>query len=225
VKDAKNDHRQAQLDFSIANGRAEDLLWVFSRADNPPMFGTVLCNGHVRMRKFGEGFLHALEANGKFQVKDGHFQRPVQVKTNELSARASDKKIKSASDAPEVAIENLSSDVKIENGVARLSALYFQIPGARARVQGTYNVLNSQVDVRGNLWTNASVSSDTSGIKSVLLEPLDPLFRRKHAGAMVAVNMQGDIHNPRFGTVLTKKKAPWGKAEKVEKEIQIKNRN
>jgi len=221
AEDPKSDQREAVLDFSIPNGRAEDLLWVFSKAGKPAMFGVAICTGQVRMRKFGEGFLEALEADGKFGVKDGLFQSAIQVKTNELSARASGKKIKEASEAPEVSVENLSSEVKIGNGLAHLSTVYFQVPGARARVDGTYNLLSSQVNLHGDLWTNAALSEDTTGIKAILLEPLDPLFRRKHAGAMVAVNMQGDIHNPRFGTVLTKKKAPWGKTKKVEKETQI----
>jgi hypothetical protein len=165
------------------------------------------------MRKFGDGFLDALEANGKFEVKDGHFQKPVQVKTNLLSARAQGKKVKAADDAPEVALENLSSDIVIQNGVAHLTSTYFQVPGARARVEGTYKLENARVDLYGNLWTDASLSDNTTGVKAMLLEPLDPLFRRKHAGAMLGVSMTGDIHSPTIGTVLTKKKAPSGKPQ------------
>ena len=175
------------------------------------MIGPAVCSGHVRMRKFGDGFLNALEANGKFQVQGGHFQKMMQMKTNVLSARAQGKKIKAVNDAPEVAVEDLSSDIKIENGVANLTSTYFQVPGARARVEGTYELENAQVDLHGNLWTDASLSDNATGIKTVLLEPLDPLFRRKHAGAMLGVSMTGDIHSPTIGTVLTKKKAPWGK--------------
>lgn len=213
VENAKSDHREASLDFSITNGRAEDLLWVFSRASKPAMIGPAVCSGHVRMRKFGDGFLDALEADGKFEVKNGHFQRTMQVKTNVLSARAQGKKVKAADDAPEVAVENLSSEVKIGNGVGHLTSTYFQVPGARARAEGTYKIGNAQVDLHGNLWTDASLSDNTTGIKTILLEPLDPLFRRKHAGSMMGVSMKGDIHQPRMGTVLTKKKAPWGKQQ------------
>jgi hypothetical protein len=214
MEDPKRDHREAALDFSITNGRAEDLLWVFSSAGKPAMFGPALCSGHVKMRKFGEGFLDALQANGKFTVKDAHLQRPAQVKINQFSARASGKKIKSGSAAPEVAVENLSSEVKIASGIAHMSMVYFQIPGARARVDGTYKLENSLVDLHGNLWTDASLSDNTTGIKEMLLEPLDPIFRRKHAGAMLGVSMTGDIHDPSIGTALTKKKAPWGKQPK-----------
>jgi hypothetical protein len=30
---------------------------------------------------------------------------------------------------------------------------------------------------------------------------------------MMGVSMEGDIHQPRIGTVLTKKKAPWRKQQ------------
>ena len=221
--DVKGDHREAVVDFSITSGRAEDLLWVFSSASKPAMFGTALCSGHVRMKKFSEGFLNALQASGKFEVKDGHFQSPIQKKTNEMSARASGKKIKSGTEPPEAPVENLSSDVKIQNGVAHLSTTYFHVPGARARVEGTYKLDNSQVDLHGNLWTDASLSDNTTGIKERLLEPLDPLFRRKHAGAMMGVSMTGDIHSPTIGTALTKRKAPWGKKRQENSKIEIRN--
>jgi hypothetical protein len=224
VVNAKSDHREASLDFSITNGAAGDLLWVFSGASKPAMLGPAVCSGHVRMRKFGDGFLDALEANGKFEVKNGHFQNTVQVKTNVLSARAQGNKVKAADDAPEVAVENLSSEVKIRNGVAHLTSTYFQVPGARARVEGTYKLENAQVNLHGNLWTDASLSDNTTGIKTILLEPLDPLFRRKHAGSMIGVSMEGDIHQPRIGAVLTKKKAPWGKQQQNSK-IEITKQN
>lgn len=214
MEDPKQNHREAALDFSITNGRAEDLLWVFSSANKPAMYGPALFSGHLLMRKFGDGFLDALQGNGKFEVKDGHFQRPTQIKINQFSARASGKKIKSGSEAPDVTVQNLSSNVKIASGVAHVSTVYFQIPGARARVEGTYKLDNAKVDLHGNLWTDASLSDNATGIKEMLLEPLDPIFRRKHAGAMLGVSMTGDIHDPSIGTALTKKKAPWGQQPK-----------
>ena len=59
--------------------------------------------------------------------------------------------------APEVAVENLSSEVKIGNGVAHLTSTYFQVPGARVRTEGTYKIENAQVDLHRNLWTDASL--------------------------------------------------------------------
>jgi hypothetical protein len=221
AKNAKLGRRETQIAFAIDKGRAQDLLWLFNSAKKPPLMGDAKCSGHVLVTKFGPGFMKNLTVtDGKFQVLNGHFQEKTQLKTNELSARALGKKIKDASEAPDVGVTNLSGDVAIEKGVAHLSMLYFEVPGARARMDGTYNFENDQVNLHGNLWTNASVSDDTSGIKSVLLEPFDPLFRRKHAGAMVAVSMTGKIDAPVFGTMLTKKKTAWTKNQKPEETKQ-----
>jgi hypothetical protein len=209
AKNTKHGRRETSLDFSIAQGRAEDLLWLFNSAAKPPMLGAATCSGHVVVPKFGSGFLKQLALTGRFEVHDGHFQKPTQKKANELSARALGMKLKDGFDAPEAAVTSLSSEVTIANGVVQLSRLYFELPGARARVQGTYGLSSHQVDLHGNLWTDSTVSKDTTGIASVMLKPIDPLFRRKHAGAMVGVEMTGDMDEPHFGTVFTKNKAGW----------------
>jgi len=201
--------RDTRLDFWIGPGRAEDLLWLFNSADKPPMLGVATCSGHIQVPKFGKGFLSSLMVHGRFEVREGHLQRETQVKANELSTRAQGQKVDDPSEAREVAISRLSSEVMIEKAVAHLERLYFEVPGARARVQGTYNLEGHQVDLHGNLWTDATVSKDTTGITSMLLKPVDPLFKRKHAGAMVEVEMSGDIDAPHFGAVPTRKKTAW----------------
>jgi hypothetical protein len=49
------------------------------------------------------------------------------------------------------------------------------------------------------LKTQAELSQETTGTKSALLKPFDPLFKRKKAGATVAVKMTGTYKNPQFG--------------------------
>jgi AsmA-like C-terminal region len=166
--------RETSLDFDI-RGRAEDLLWLFNNDAGPPMIGVADCSGHVRVTKFGPGFLKNLELKGQFAVNGGHFQKETQAKANELSARAQGKKPKNSEEAPEVTVGTLTGEVTVQGGVAHRSNLFFEVPGARARMQGDYNFLKHQIDLHGDLWTDAQISQDTSGIKSVLLKPLDPL--------------------------------------------------
>jgi hypothetical protein len=73
-------------------------------------------------------------------------------------------------------------------------------------MHGTYNFLHHQVDLHGDLWTQATISQETSGFKAALLKPFDPLFQRKHAGARIPVLMDGPINNPHFGTEIVSKK-------------------
>jgi AsmA-like C-terminal region len=210
AKNAKTGRRETSLDFAMERGRVEDFLWLFNTAPKPPrMNGPAKASGHLRVTKFGPAFLKTVELNGKFEIHDGHFQKATQAKVNELSARAQGVKLQKGADAPGASVGGLARDARIEKGITQFSQLYFEVPGARARVQGTYDLTSHAVDLHGNLWTEETVSRETTGIKSILLKPVDPLFKRKHAGAMVGVTMTGDIDDPQFGTYLTKTKKSW----------------
>jgi hypothetical protein len=94
---------------------------------------------------------------------------------------------------------NLRGHVELRDAVAKFTTLTFNVPGASARMDGTYNLLNQQIDFHGMLKTDAELSQETSGIKSALLKPLDPLFKRKKAGAAIPVKMTGTYRDPQFG--------------------------
>lgn len=102
-------------------------------------------------------------------------------------------------DDPENVLLNLRGRVEVRDGVAKFSELSFDAPGASARMNGTYNLLNEQIDLHGTLNTAARLSQDTQGIKSILLKPFDPLFKGKKAGAEVPVKISGTYQNPHFG--------------------------
>jgi hypothetical protein len=108
-------------------------------------------------------------------------------------------KPKPDADTPENVVLNLKGHVELREGVAKFSELSFSVPGASARMDGTYNLLNEQIDFHGMLKTEAELSQETTGMKSTLLKPFDPLFKRKKAGAAVAVKMTGTYKNPQFG--------------------------
>jgi hypothetical protein len=96
-------------------------------------------------------------------------------------------------------VMNLQGHLELREGVAKFSELTFNVPGAAARMNGTYNLENEQIDFHGTLKTDAELSQDTTGIKSALLKPLNPLFKRKKAGAVIPVKMTGSYHDPSFG--------------------------
>ena len=206
TKNASLGRRETLLDFTILRGRVEDALWLFNRAANPPMTGPASGSAHVRAPEFGEGFFKQLVLNGKFEISDGRFQAHTQEEVNRLSARAQGVKVDKGSEAPDVTVDALDSEVTIRNGLANFPNLFFMIPGAHARMQGTYDLESHAVKMEGNLWTLATISQESDGIKSMLLKPIDPLFKRKHAGARVGVTMTGDVDEPRFSIVLTRDK-------------------
>jgi hypothetical protein len=101
---------------------------------------------------------------------------------------------------------DIKGSVLLSDEIAKFQAVSFKVPGAEAILHGTYNLADTKIDFHGDLKTEASLSDDSSGVKAVLLKPLDPLFKRKHAGAVVPVEMTGTYHDPHFGVSLQAKK-------------------
>ncbi len=103
--------------------------------------------------------------------------------------------------------------MNIAGGVAKFSDLSFWIPGAHARVEGTYNLINYKIDLRGRLRVDTKLSDTTSGTRSVLLRMVDPIFRKKRQGEVVPVKIEGTYDHPTFGLDLEDKRAEKGRRQ------------
>ncbi len=205
--------KTTSVDVLVNNGRIQDLLTLLAATKHAPMNGATSFKAHVTILPLGRPFLKELEMRGDFGVEQAAFRKPSrQEQVNELSERArGEKKDKDKSkdkseaksdppaDDPENVVMDLQGHLEVRDGVARFSELTFNVPRASARMEGTYNLENEQIDFHGTLKTEAKLSQDTTGIKSALLKPLDPLFKRKKAGAVVPVKMSGTYHDPKFG--------------------------
>jgi hypothetical protein len=170
------------------------------------MAGVTNFKAHVTVPPDGKPFLEEVTLQGDFEISDGRFEKPsTQANVNELSAAASGKK---KAHQPEQ-LNNPQSDVNSEtkghvvlrNGVATVTDLSFEIPGADAQMQGTFNLLNEKLDFHGNVKMDATFSQQTSGIKSVFAKVLDPIFKKK-GGSVVPVVMDGTYSHPHFGVDL-----------------------
>jgi AsmA-like C-terminal region len=201
--------KTTSLDVAVNNGRIQDLLRLFVTASHPPMNGVTSLKAHLEIRPQKRAFLQELTLRGDFGIGEGAFTKPsMQTRVDEMSERArgekqdkdkSKAKPEPDADTPENVVLNLKGHVELREGVAKFSELSFSVPGASARMDGTYNLLNEQIDFHGMLKTEAELSQETTGMKSTLLKPFDPLFKRKKAGAAVAVKMTGTYKNPQFG--------------------------
>ena len=80
------------------------------------------------------------------------------------------------------------------------------MPGATAKGGGTYGLLDKKVDLTGRVAMQATVSQASTGIKSVLLKPLNVFFKPKPAGAVLPVSVTGYYPHPKFRVSLTSKK-------------------
>ena len=196
--------KTTSLNLTVRNGRIDDVLWLFVRESKAPMAGATNFRAHVVWPSGHQPFLKRVVLQGDFEIENAQWTKPErQMSVNMLSKKASGKK--KEPDTPTVTAE-LKGKVLLSNEIAKFQDTSFKVPGAEAILHGTYNLEDTKIDFHGDLKTEASLSDDSSGVKAVLLKPLDPLFKRKHAGAVVPVEMTGTYHNPHFGVSLQPKK-------------------
>jgi AsmA-like C-terminal region len=196
--------KTTSLNASVRNGRIEDVLWLFVHEPKPPMEGATNFQAHIVWPSGHQPFLKRVVLQGDFEIEHAQWTKPErQMSVNMLSKKASGKK--KDPETPNVTAD-LKSSVLLSNEIAKFHDTSFKVPGAEAILHGTYNLEDTKIDFHGDLKTEASISEDSSGVKAVLLKPLDPLFKKKHAGAEVPVEMTGTYHEPHFGVSLQPKK-------------------
>jgi hypothetical protein len=197
--------KTALIDFHSDKARIEDLLHMFVKADRAPMSGGVTLQARAEIPPGKERFLEKLKLRGHFGIAGGTFSKPsTQEGVNKLSAGARGEKDPSD---PETVLTDLTGQVNLQEGTATFSDLSFGVPGADARMHGTYNLLNEKIDLRGQLQVDSRLSNTTSGTKSFLLKVMEPFFKKKKKGEIVPVRISGTYHHPSFGLSLNDKKA------------------
>jgi len=189
--------KTALIDLRASNGRIEDILRLFVKGDRPPMSGSVTLQAKTEIPPGERPFLEKVKLQGGFGVGAGSFSKPdTQQSVNKLSTGASGEK--DASD-PETVLIDLTGQAALQDGTARFSDLSFGVPGAVARVQGTYNLISHKIDLHGQLKVDTKISNTTSGTKAILLKVMDPLFKKKRKGEVLPVRISGTYEHPSFG--------------------------
>jgi hypothetical protein len=190
--------KTTSLDLIANRGSVQNVLRPFVKASVPPMAGPMNFRAHVLLVPGDRPFLKRVSLWGDFSIARGRFTKAeTQQNVNQLSENS--RGMKNNNGNPPMVESNLKGHVNLSEGVAKFSSLFFDIPGASAQMKGTFDVSSKKVDFHGTLKTDAELSKETHGIKAVLLKPLDPLFKRKHHGAVVPVEMTGTYSKPHFG--------------------------
>ena len=124
-----------------------------------------------------------------------------QAKVDGLSEKASAANVgdKAEDEDADRVMSNLAGHVDLRGGTADFSNFSFQVPGASAQMHGTFNLESTAIDLHGTLKTEAELSQMSSGFKSALLKPFNPLFKKKHAGAALPVHLVGTYRAPQVG--------------------------
>jgi hypothetical protein len=196
----RQDHEKGRLvtlDSTVTNGRLEDMLHL---AVNSPDSVTGAISFHSKIViPPGEDIdvAEKLQLDGEFSVGEAHFSKlNVQEKVNELSNRGSGDP--QEGDTGDVA-SNFQGHFKLNHGVMTLTGLSFDVPGVRIALNGTYGLLDQKMDFKGTATLQAKLSQTTTGWKSALLKIVDPLFKKKNAGAVIPIHIGGTSKSPRFG--------------------------
>jgi AsmA-like C-terminal region len=202
VKTPELNGRTVVLDVNIKNGRLEDLMRLAVKADQPPLTGKLELQTKFELPPGKRDISDKLKLKGKFSVLEGAFTNPeVSAKIAGLSRRALGKPGEETAGS---AISSLSGNFVLNNGLAQFSKLTFSVAGASIELAGTYGLEKETLDFHGRLVMQAKLSQTTTGVKSLLLKPVDPFFR-KNGQTELPIKVTGTRDHPQFGLELHRK--------------------
>lgn len=189
--------KTASLDLLVRDGRIEDVLLLFVKEPRSPLMGLTSFRAHVTIPPDQEDFVRKVKLEGEFGIGGARFTSPrTESSLADLSRRARGQK--ETREDPERVLSDLRGQVALSHGVATFTHLSFTVPGARAQMQGTYNLVNQRINLHGLLHMNNSLANATSGIKSFLLKALGPFLKSNHRGEVLPVSITGTYDHPSY---------------------------
>ncbi len=194
-KDIKS--RTIILDAVSHGARVEDLIRLTTKSDKPVMTGDVDLRTKIVIPEENMDLIERLELQGQFGIGDIQFTNSsTQGKIDSLSR-------KGQGQPKDMDITDVVSEMKgtfgLKNAVVDFSNLNFGVTGAHINLNGTYNLDSEALDFHGQLKLQAKLSQTTTGVKSFFLKAVDPFFKGKDAGTVVAIKIAGTKDNPSFG--------------------------
>jgi hypothetical protein len=189
--------KTVSLDVVVEEGRLEDMLSLAMKG-KPMMRGAVRFHTKLVIPPGDVDVVEKVMLDGELTMDKAVFSKlDVQEKVNELSHRGEGKP-QEPDDENSVA-SDFKSRFKVVKGVITLSGLSFSVPGVTVDLNGTYGLINREMDFKGTARLVAKVSQTTTGWKSVLLKAVDPIFKRKNVGAEIPLRIKGTPDKPSFG--------------------------
>ncbi len=193
--------KRAEVHFATQGAEVQDLLRMVETAE-PQMAGKVNFDAEAEFSAGPQRFLERLQLKGDAALAGMRFvDAKKRQSMDAFSARVRKDApggAKTGGDAPEVTLA-AQSETRFDHGVAYFPAIRAELPGADARLHGTFNLLNTQIHLEGTVALQRGISHATTGVKSVLLKPLSPFFKKKNAGAVVPIAVTGTTAKPKVG--------------------------
>ncbi len=207
VKGRPGQHgKTAKLAMSVAKGRIEDILRLVTGSERAAESGNIRLETKVELAPGPQAFLRRLRLDGAFGIGDGQFRSPgIQDPINRLAESArGENKDQERADAG-IVLSNLRGNISASGGIAKLTRISFTEPGTRAEIDGTYNLIDKKLDLRGVLHTTGNLADTKSGFKSLVLRALGPFIRKKSI-TVVPFVIKGTSSDPSFALDLTAKR-------------------
>ena len=199
-------NKDLSLDISTRQARIEDLMNLFISDGQPPMTGNLVAHLQVHVPANRDSFVRAMTANGAFGLGRGKFtDSQTEQGLTRLSESAQNGE-PDKSENPATALSDLKGRFTVSEGIAHLSHVDFHVPGARALLDGQYNLIDYQTEMRGLLITKGNVSAATTGVKSFLVKVLSPFFKRWHQQKVVPFKITGSYGHANVSLDLDRKR-------------------
>jgi hypothetical protein len=117
-----------------------------------------------------------------------------------LSERARGKAEKADNEevSPDRILSDLKGHVRLKNGIARFSNLTFAVPGATARMNGTYDLFSERINLHGTLRMSKPLSKTATGVKSFFLKVIGPFTHKEKPAAPIPVSITGTWDHPEY---------------------------
>jgi len=188
--------RNILLDVTAQPAGLEDFLRLAVKSSTPCMTGVLSIRTKFDLHPGEEEIAKRLKLDGTFAIRSARFTNPeTEAKISSLSRRGQGK-------PRDEDIQNTPFEAQghfaLANSQVRFSSLSFSLPGASLQLQGVFGLLSQTLDFQGTLRLQAKVSETTSGIKSLLLKPVDSLFEREGAGTVLPIRITGTREEPSF---------------------------
>ena len=191
--------RLVTLNVTMDAGRLEDVMRLAVPTTIAPMTGGLRLQAKLDLPPGDEDVVERLRLDGTFTITNGGFTNAdIQQKVNDLSRRAS-AKMSDESAATLTARSNFSGRFILAGGTLTLPRVTFNVPGAVVNLSGGYGLRPPEpIAFSGSLSMDANISQTTTGVRSLLLKMVDPLFR-KDGRTVIPLRISGTRNAPAFG--------------------------
>jgi hypothetical protein len=180
-----------------ADGQFADFLRLAVKAPKPMMRGGIALNTSLVIPPGDVDVVQKLQLRGSFKIRRGQFTSDtVQDKIDELSRRG---RGEPENENVNNVLADFGGNFALQHGRLDLPKFQFAVEGARVALGGNYGLPTQRLDFEGSLMLDAPISKTTTGLKSLLLKVVDPLFRKNGAGTVLPIVVSGTVDQPSFG--------------------------